>query len=118
MVAPSSCSSLVRFNSTLVRFKLTEEEKEIREKISFNSTLVRFKLFVRRGRELEMMVSIPLWFDSNQSRFNLFEPAYQFQFHSGSIQTQIFLHDGTLHNWFQFHSGSIQTSHSAVPPAG
>jgi len=58
---------LVRFNSTLVRFKL-------------NSSLI-----VPTG----ICVSIPLWFDSNlRERKKVQQPTTKFQFHSGSIQTE------------------------------
>jgi len=58
--------------------------------VSFNSTLVRFKPKQQHPLQLQQAVSIPLWFDSN-SVMRLFIARFtpEFQFHSGSIQTQV-----------------------------
>jgi len=81
-------SFALRFNSTLVRFK--PFMRNISEDLSqcFNSTLVRFKLM---------------------QAARIFGVSKQFQFHSGSIQTQIGLERTPEEYVFQFHSGSIQT---------
>jgi len=59
-------TSLLCFNSTLVRFKLAMTLMNLYHQNRFNSTLVRFKLAQRSLLAyLQVQVSIPLWFDSN-----------------------------------------------------
>jgi len=58
-----------------------------------------------------MLVSIPLWFDSNGRETKAKLLAELFQFHSGSIQTLNCNLAECLVDEFQFHSGSIQTFH-------
>jgi len=98
------------FNSTLVRFKPARLDMIKKESERFNSTLVRFKhVFVDFDLAALNEVSIPLWFDSN-GQFPVtctVEP--EFQFHSGSIQTELGQNVDRRCAWFQFHSGSIQT---------
>jgi len=98
------------FNSTLVRFKHTTLAKEIINGAGFNSTLVRFKRdFGSPTLRANCSVSIPLWFDSNQTRNKRCAFGHQFQFHSGSIQTKFSFNELSFLELFQFHSGSIQT---------
>jgi len=77
---------------------------------SFNSTLVRFKLNRFRKSSRFMVVSIPLWFDSNALAETISVRNILFQFHSGSIQTLAEKLILRAMEKFQFHSGSIQTS--------
>jgi len=84
----------------------------------FNSTLVRFKPGRRSGRvRLCRIVSIPLWFDSNESQEERAGHAAR-RFNSTLVrfkQNELVIHTSCL-SWFQFHSGSIQTCPSPVWP--
>jgi len=84
----------------------------------FNSTLVRFKPNSRSACPLGLSVSIPLWFDSNRMKMLEMFANVKFQFHSGSIQTQIVIFAHMIESTFQFHSGSIQTAHDWIDRGG
>jgi len=119
-----------QFHSGSIQTKA--ELKEFVREDRFNSTLVRFKPSENPMSLTVNFVSIPLWFDSNRKALReQLSTLTMFQFHSGSIQTRST--DGcsgeeaavSIPLWFdsnspvcasrnlpcmfQFHSGSIQT---------
>jgi len=118
------------FNSTLVRFKLTEHSltfldymvsiplwfdsnrrRALRALLrrSFNSTLVRFKPDAEACADALSEVSIPLWFDSNKCNGTNSNTctvvSIPLWFDSNLIRSATTASVAS----FQFHSGSIQT---------